>query len=376
MKKIIIITLIFMNLAFLCFAPKAFSGLDEEQKKLDEYKQQLDQVKKTIVSVDSSSQQIKSLIGNLADEITVVNLSISETENNIASLKSEIAVKEANIKSKEVEISQEEAEIEDVVNLSYRLSSTSPMEILFEESNPNSIALKISYISYISSYTKNLMDKAISDKNNLQNEKVNLQKNQASLEAFLREKEDEQQVLLEEVNMKNTLLKSLQEKKTYLLYQKSEIEKEIAAENKKIAQLIEEAKKGNSILKTGLIWPAKGPITDVFGWRINPIWGGREFHEGIDIAVATGTPVHAAADGVVTYSGWMTGYGNMVMIYHGSDVTTLYAHLKSFVAKKGDTVKQEQTIAYSDNTGWSTGPHLHFGVYVGDQAVDPLKYLP
>jgi murein DD-endopeptidase MepM/ murein hydrolase activator NlpD len=365
-----------MNLAFLCFVPKAFSGLDEEQKKLNEYKQQLDQVKKTIVSVDSSSQQIKTLIGNLADEITVVNLSISETENNIASLKSEIAVKETNIKSKEVEISQEEAEIEDVVNLSYRLSSTSPMEILFEGSDPNSIALKISYISYISSYTKTLMDKAISDKNNLQNEKVNLQKNQASLETFLKEKEEEQQVLLEEVNMKNTLLKSLQEKKTYLLYQKSEIEKEIEAENKKIAQLIEEAKKGNSILKTGLIWPAKGPITDVFGWRINPIWGGREFHEGIDIGVATGTPVHAAADGVVTYSGWMTGYGNMVMIYHGSDVTTLYAHLKSFVAKKGDTVKQGQTIAYSDNTGWSTGPHLHFGVYVGDQAVDPLKYLP
>jgi murein DD-endopeptidase MepM/ murein hydrolase activator NlpD len=361
---------------FLCFKPKAFSGLDEERKKLEEYKQQLDQVKKTIVSIDSSSQQIKSLIGNLSEEINIVNADIKETENKIALLKSEISVKETDIKSKEIEIAKEESEIESALNLSYKLSKTSQMEVLFEGSDPNTIALRISYISYISSYAKNLMDKAISDKNLLSVKKANLQKNQATLESDLKETENEQQVLLEEVNIKNSLLKSLQEKKTYLLYQKSEIEKEIADENKKIAQLIEEEKKNNSILKTGLIWPLKGPITDTFGWRINPIWGGNEFHEGIDIGVATGTPVHAAADGEVTYAGWMTGYGYMIMIYNGSNVTTLYAHLKSFTVKKGDIVKQGQTIAYSDNTGWSTGPHLHFGVYVGDKAVDPLKYLP
>ncbi|MGB9695191.1 MAG: murein hydrolase activator EnvC family protein [Caldisericaceae bacterium] len=376
MKKVILIFLVITSIFLTCFMPRAFSGLTEEQKKLDDYKKQLDQVKKNLVSIDSSSKEIKSLVDNLSSEITVVNSDIAQTEQSIAALKLDITVKESLIKSKEADIAQEESEIEDVINLSYKLSSTTPMEILFEGNDPNSVALKISYISYISSYTKNLMDKAIIDKNNLVQQKAALQKNQASLEAFLKEKEQESQVLSEEVDMKNNLLKSLQEKKTYLLYQKSEIEKEIEAENKKIAQLIEEAKKGNAILTTGLIWPVKGPITDVFGWRINPLWGGREFHEGIDIGVATGTPVHAAASGVVTYAGWMTGYGNMVMIYHGSDVTTLYAHLKSFAIKKGDSVSQGQTIAYSDNTGWSTGPHLHFGVYVGDKAVDPLKYLP
>ncbi|MCD6427100.1 MAG: M23 family metallopeptidase, partial [Caldisericaceae bacterium] len=86
--------------------------------------------------------------------------------------------------------------------------------------------------------------------------------------------------------------------------------------------------------------------------------------------------VKVAAAGMVSYAGWLTGYGNVVIIYHGSDVSTLYAHLKKYVVHKGQLVKQGQIIAYSDNTGWSTGPHLHFGVYIGDKPVNPMKYLP
>ncbi len=376
MKKILVFTLIIVTFTVSFLKPKVFSGLDEERKKLEQFKQQLDQVKSTIKSIESSTVEIQSLIGNLGYEINNVSKNIDETETKITALKNEIAFKEKDISTKEQEISQEEQEIESTVNLSYKLSKISPMEVFFEGNDPNTVSMKLSYILYVSSYTKNLMNTAINDKNLLAVQKQNLEKNKKELESYLTNQKSEQEVLLEEMSIKNSLLKSLKEKKTYLLYQKSEIEKEIAEENKKIAQLIEEAKKSNSILKTGLIWPVKGPITDVFGWRINPIWGGKEFHEGIDIGIATGTPVHAAADGEVTYADWMTGYGYMVMLYNGSDVTTLYAHLKSFTVKKGNLVKQGQTIAYSDNTGWSTGPHLHFGVYIGDKAVNPLNYLP
>jgi murein DD-endopeptidase MepM/ murein hydrolase activator NlpD len=120
---------------------------------------------------------------------------------------------------------------------------------------------------------------------------------------------------------------------------------------------------------SGLIWPVSGPITSGFGPR-----GGR-MHEGIDIAVPEGTPVHAAAAGTVIYAGWLGGYGNLVVVDHGGGLSTAYAHNSAFASSVGQTVAQGDTISLSGNTGHSTGPHVHFEVRVNGTAVDPLGYL-
>jgi len=354
----------------------ALSGLDEEKKKLEQYKTELEKVKSTIKEITTSSQEIISLINGLDGEINIVTGNINYAENKISALENEISQKETQIKSRENEINLREGELEELLNLSYKLSQVSTMELLYEGSEPAIVQQRISYISYISSYSNSLMGQAQKDRQELLVEKNNLQKGKNDLTNFLNQKIQEQSILKDEVEIKSSLLKSLQEKKTYYLYQKSEIEEEIKKEDALIKKLIEEAMKSQLTLKTGLIWPIKGEITSGFGWRTSPIWGGKEFHEGIDIAVNTGTPVKAAADGEIIYVDWMTGYGNLVIISHGSDVSTFYAHLKSFTIKKGEMVKQGQTIAYSDNTGWSTGPHLHFGVYIGNKAINPLDYLP
>jgi murein DD-endopeptidase MepM/ murein hydrolase activator NlpD len=119
----------------------------------------------------------------------------------------------------------------------------------------------------------------------------------------------------------------------------------------------------------GFIWPVTGPLTSGFGWR----WG--RMHEGIDIAVPTGTPVAAAASGTVIYAGWMGGYGNLVAIDHGGGISTAYGHNSSVAVGVGQPVAQGQVIAYSGSTGHSTGPHVHFEVRVGGSPVDPLGYL-
>jgi murein DD-endopeptidase MepM/ murein hydrolase activator NlpD len=119
----------------------------------------------------------------------------------------------------------------------------------------------------------------------------------------------------------------------------------------------------------GLIWPVSGPVTSPFGWR----WG--RMHEGIDIAVPTGTPVVAAASGRVIYAGWMGGYGNLVLIDHGGGLATAYGHNSGFAAGSGQSVSQAQVIAYAGSTGNSTGPHVHFEVRVNGSPVDPLGYL-
>jgi murein DD-endopeptidase MepM/ murein hydrolase activator NlpD len=116
-------------------------------------------------------------------------------------------------------------------------------------------------------------------------------------------------------------------------------------------------------------WPVSGPVTSGYG----PRWG--RLHEGIDIAVAEGTTVVAAGSGVVIYTGWLGGYGNLVVVDHGGELATAYAHNSSIIVSVGQSVSAGQALAASGNTGNSSGPHVHFEVRVNGSAVDPLGYL-
>src|SRR5262249_31267791 len=120
---------------------------------------------------------------------------------------------------------------------------------------------------------------------------------------------------------------------------------------------------------SGLAWPVSGPVTSPFGWR----WG--RMHEGIDIGVPYGTPIHAAASGTVIYCGWESGYGNLTVIDHGGGLATAYGHQSSLAVSCGQQVSQGDVIGYVGSTGHSTGPHLHFEVRVNGAAVDPMGYL-
>jgi murein DD-endopeptidase MepM/ murein hydrolase activator NlpD len=126
---------------------------------------------------------------------------------------------------------------------------------------------------------------------------------------------------------------------------------------------------GSGVSSSGLIWPVQGPVTSGFGMR----WG--RMHEGIDIGASYGTPIHAAASGAIIYAGWMSGYGNLVVIDHGSGLATAYAHQSAIAVGNGQGVVQGQTIGYVGCTGHCFGPHLHFEVRVNGQPVDPLGYL-
>lgn len=124
------------------------------------------------------------------------------------------------------------------------------------------------------------------------------------------------------------------------------------------------------------IWPCKrATITSGFGPRRSPGGIGSTYHQGIDIGVGTGTKIKAAAAGKVTVSGWYGGYGKTVIIDHGSGYRTLYGHLRSTCVKSGRRVSQGQTIGYSDSTGNSTGPHLHFGIMKNGKWRNPRNWI-
>ena len=121
--------------------------------------------------------------------------------------------------------------------------------------------------------------------------------------------------------------------------------------------------------------PVSGFFSDGFGWRRDPIDGSREFHKGVDIVAPTGTPVRAPADGLVTASGRMAGYGAMIHLAHGYGMGTRYGHLSRLMVAPGQRVKRGDVIGLVGSTGRSTGPHLHYEVFRTGVQVDPRKYL-
>lgn len=131
-----------------------------------------------------------------------------------------------------------------------------------------------------------------------------------------------------------------------------------------------------SILKsTPTILPAKGWITSYFGQRLSPTAGYVKMHEGLDIGAPVGTNIVAPADGIVTFSGKKPGFGNFVQIDHGYGIETLFAHASKTVARAGQRVARGDPVALVGNTGYSTGPHLHYEVRVNGIAVDPLYFV-
>jgi murein DD-endopeptidase MepM/ murein hydrolase activator NlpD len=125
-------------------------------------------------------------------------------------------------------------------------------------------------------------------------------------------------------------------------------------------------------VESGIMMPARGPITSYFGNRYHPILHFTRFHAGVDIGASWGSPIVAAADGRIVAAGWAGGYGREVQIAHGGGMLSLYGHMSEIVAAPGSFVRQGQLIGYVGSSGLSTGPHVHFEVRQGGQPVNPL----
>jgi len=122
----------------------------------------------------------------------------------------------------------------------------------------------------------------------------------------------------------------------------------------------------------GLLMPVNGSISSRFGYRVHPITRVYKLHTGVDIRCPTGTPIHAAANGVVIIAGWQGAYGYAVVIDHGGGISTLYGHCSRLLVGVGQEVKKGETIARAGSTGYSTGPHCHFEKRMNGKPVNPL----
>lgn len=133
--------------------------------------------------------------------------------------------------------------------------------------------------------------------------------------------------------------------------------------------------KGTKNLSKSFGWPITGGISSGYGWRRHPFTKRRDFHTGIDIKGPTGRTIRASKAGRVVYSGWMGGYGRVVVIDHGKGYTTLYAHCSSLLVKQGQRVSSGQPVGKVGSSGRATGPHLHFEVRLNNKPINPLQVL-
>jgi murein DD-endopeptidase MepM/ murein hydrolase activator NlpD len=205
---------------------------------------------------------------------------------------------------------------------------------------------------------------------------------QAATVSVIAARTDEARVARDQLAVDRDRLATVQSLKSSALTDTRETREEylreveaLAAQSAALAATIRDAQEGAGSTGTGqpsaagLIWPCDGVVVSGFGMR----WG--RMHEGIDIGCAYGAPNRAAAGGTVIYSGWLGGYGNLIVIDHGNGLSTAYAHASSLLVGVGQSVSQGETVSLVGSTGNSSGPHLHFEVRVNGQAVDPLLYL-
>ena len=179
-----------------------------------------------------------------------------------------------------------------------------------------------------------------------------------------------------DLDPKKTIAKTHRELVALMHRSLDNLENEIVVDTRDKTELFKFLESQKIILaSTPSIWPIKGWLSSRFGYRTSPFTGGREFHKGIDISTRMGAPILAAADGIISDTGWDHGYGRLLSVRHGYGLVTRYAHLKKILVKKGQYVKRGETIALVGNSGRSTGPHLHYEVHLNGVAVNPSRYI-
>ncbi len=263
----------------------------------------------------------------------------------------------------------------------YEYGDTGYLQVLLESKNFSDFFKRVEYVNAIIRYDKNLLNELEETQMKI-DEQVNLiSKKKSEIDAL----QAQQKSKTQELQAKEAAKESALAKVNSDIQAQQDIVFSLEKENAKIEAMIQEAERkaansGSSFSYSGgqFLWPVPSNYTTIssgYVQRNNPISGKAEYHSGYDIPAPKGTPVYAADDGVVITSGWVNGYGNTVIISHGSGVSTLYGHNSSLNVSVGQEVSRGDVIAGVGTTGNSTGNHCHFEVRVNGKHTSPAPYL-
>ena len=412
-KKMIKIIAMMLAMLLVWQAPIALantlSELKEEQKKVNETKNKLNSSIKEktseINTIENEQTRILNQISDLSEKIDKTNGQIAKLNEDITKANNEIVALEEEMAVLQKKIDERSELLDDRARAIQVSGNVSYIDVLLGANSFVDFIDRFSAVSTLIDADRKIMREQKEDKNKLEDQKIvlentkkQLEEDQAELKTLkssLDSQKNEKRTLVSQLEAEQAKLESekklLEEEYSEALQISKENEKKIAAEQARLAEIArQEALKnqgnnsGNLPAVSSGTWtkPANGRFTSGFGWR--NIGAGNEFHHGIDIANATGTPIVASNGGVVSYASPLSSYGNVIMITHivdGAVWTTVYAHLSKIQVSVGQSVSKGQQIGLMGSTGRSTGPHLHFEIHNGPwksgrpNALNPLKYI-
>lgn len=377
----------------------------ELKDKLSSLEDQKAEIKKELDSTANKVSDVEKTRAALQKEITLTKEEIETVKAYIERLQQQIDVKSTELESAQKALEAKEENFSQTVRTTYEQGDISYLEVLLNSSSFSDLLNRLDIVSTIMDDNKKIVAEYTAAKEDIQQKRDDLQKTQDEQVQY----QDNLNYKAEELKSSEEQQKALQESlEAYQKEQKAEYERitsamdtvsdQIAEQSRKEAAAAAAAaaaakKKGGSssssssssagnlssaTLTSGTFtWPLPGYTNNssAYGWRVHPIYGTRKFHKGEDIPAPTGTPIVAAASGTVTTAGWVSGYGNYTVINHGGGVMTAYGHQSAIHVSVGQTVSAGQTIGLVGSTGNSTGPHLHFEVYVNGSTRNPMSYF-
>ena len=339
------------------------------------------QLSRQIADVTARIRTLESEVGDVSTDLALLEQDLALQRERLARITELWRLQTAKLGFLRSQHEQAIDRLSDRIVAIYQSGNLSTVDVLLNSSNFGELMTRLDYAQELAAQDERIAESVGEAKDRIQvqqrNTTITRKKVYAVAQAVAARTEQTRQVRDQLVAQENALagtraerrerLASVQQQKEEYLHEVNSL----LAVSASLASRIQTSQSSSSVVRSssGLVWPVSGPVTSGFGWR----WG--RMHEGIDIAVPTGTPVVAAASGHVIVAGWMGGYGNLVVIDHGGGLATAYGHNSSFAVGSGSTVSQGQTIAYAGSTGNSTGPHVHFEVRVNGSPVDPLGYL-
>lgn len=393
-KQIACLLALTLSVAAIQPAYATKQDVEAARKKAGSLEQEKKEVEEALKGLEGLKSDAAAYVKKLDGELLRVNDELDELAGQITEKEAEISSTQAELETaKQVEADQYAA-MKLRIKYMYEQGDTSFLDMLLQSENLMQMFNRAEYIRKISEYDRKKMDEFVATKEAIADHEAKLSAEHEELVQLQDQTKAKQQSVETLLAKKNQELKNFESQIHAAQGQISAYEKDIQAQENKVKQLEaeikrkeEEARKaaeaaGKQYKVTNLgdinfKWPcpSSGRITSAFGGRSSPTEGASSNHQGVDIGAASGADIVAAASGTVVISTYSYSAGNYIMINHGGGVYTVYMHCSSLLASEGQQVVQGQTIAKVGSTGYSTGPHLHFGIRAGGSYVNPLQYV-
>lgn len=356
--------------------------IDSSRLEQENWQQVIEDVSAKLKQIQADLDAANARLQSIQTKQAEINAQIAQTQNEIVKM-------EAYLKTRQ-----------DVLNCRVRAiymhGQLNYLEVILGANSFSDFANRVELLKRVIRSDYNLILEIQKQKAAIEAKKAQLEEDKRQLDALAAEAEKTRQEIAKKKAEQQKVLDAAKSNKAAAAQMEQDLNAQLASVRNLIQQRLAAAEAArqaaqqqaasddeggggsddNYVQGTGAMgWPCSGPITSPFGYRTHPIFGTTIFHAGIDIGVDYGTPIHAADSGVVVYSGWISGYGNAVIIDHGGGISTLYGHNQSLAVSEGQSVSKGSVIAYAGSTGNSTGPHCHFEVDVNGSPVNPMGYL-